>query len=81
MKQDGLLVELTQFDLAFGFQAPQDHLIQATCKVNEVHDKESLYQKSRVTVYPLHKLPNLKDEKLKNNELKGTFEIKKMNWK
>jgi len=80
MKQDGLLVELTQFDLAFGFQAPQDHLIQATCKVNEVHDKESLYQKSRVTVYPLHKLPNLKDEKLKNNELKGTFEIKKMNW-
>lgn len=80
MEQAGLMVEITQFDIAFGFQAPQDHLIQATCKVNEIIDKESLFQKSRATVYPLHKLPKFADEKLKSNDLRGTFEIKKTNW-
>jgi hypothetical protein len=75
-----LLVEITQFDVAFGFQALQDHLIQATCKVNEIIDKESLFQKSRAMVYPLHKLPKFTDAKLKNNDLRGTFEIKKTNW-
>jgi ubiquitin C-terminal hydrolase len=80
MEQEGITVEITQFDIAFGFQAPQDHLIQATCKVNEIIGKDSLFQKSRATVYPLHKLPKFTDAKLKNNDLRGTFEIKKTNW-
>lgn len=80
MQQTGIVVELTQFDIAFGFQAPQDHLIQAVCKVNESHDKESLFHRSQVSVYPLHKLPKLKNEILKKCDLKGTFEIKKTNW-
>ena len=80
MEQEGLMVEITQFDIAFGFQAPQDHLIQATCKVNDTIDKESLFHKSRATVYPLHKLPKFTDAKLMKNDLRGTFEIKKTNW-
>lgn len=81
MEQTGLIVELTQFDVAFVFEAPQDHLIQASCKLNEVHGKDSLLQKSQVTVYPLHKLPKFKNEKLKTADLRGTFEIKKTKWK
>ena len=69
MEQAGFLVELTQFDIAFVFQAPQDHLIHALCKVKESHDKDSLFQKSQVTVSPLHKLPKLNQEKLKNSDL------------
>jgi hypothetical protein len=80
MEKAGLTVELTQFDIAFVFPVPQDHLLQATIEVNEVNGKDSLFQKSRTTVYPLHKLPILKEEKLKNKDLRGTFEIKKTDW-
>ena len=80
MEKAGLTVELTQFDIGFVFPVPQDHLLQATIQVNEVNDKDSLFQKSRTTVYPLHKLPILKEEKLKNKDLRGTFEIKKTDW-
>lgn len=76
----GLLVELTQLDIAFVFQMPQDHLLQATLTKNDVHGEDSLFQKSRTTIYPIHKLPPLKDESLKNSDLKGTFEVKKENW-
>ena len=80
MERLGILVELTQFDIAFSFQAPQDHLIQASCKVNETHDKDSIFWNTQSTVYPLHKLPKFKNESLKKSNLKGTFEIKKKNW-
>lgn len=81
MEQAGLLIELTWFGHVLVFHTPQDHLIQATCKVSKVHNKNSLFQKSWTIVYPLHKLPKLKNEKFKNSKLRGKFEIEKLNWK
>ena len=48
--------------------------------MNDKTNKDSLFQKSQVSVYPIHKLPTFKDEKLKTNELRGTVEIKKRTW-
>jgi len=81
MEQMGFVVELTQFDVAFVIKTPEDYLIQATCKANEAHGKDSLFQKTQTTIYPIHKLQNLRNERLKNCDLKGTFEIKKTNWR
>ena len=80
MKEVGFLVELTQFDVAFVFQAPQDHLIQAKCHIDQALPKDSLFQKSRITVYPIHTVPKFNNGKLKSHDLRGTFEIKKTSW-
>ena len=80
MEEVGLQVELTQFDVAFVFQSPPDHLFQTTCQMKGVPPRDSLFQKSRVMVYPIHKVPKFSNDTLKTNELGGTFEIKKTSW-
>lgn len=81
MKQTGVVVEILQLDIAFVTKIPPDLLIQASCKRKPDNDLLSVFRKSHIKIFPLHKLPYLGDGKMKNNQLKGTIQIKKYRWK
>ena len=80
MTEKGLKVEIVQFDIAFTLPLPKEMLFQASCVRKPQHETGSVLRDTSVSVFPLHILPEFRDQKLSQKTLKGTFQIKKNNW-
>ena len=76
----GITLEVIQCDLAFVTKCEKDNLIQATCSRNSEEDRKCVLQGSSLKVFPIHKLPPLKEKGLDPTKLKGTLQIKKTQW-
>ena len=81
MATNGLIVEVTQLDIAFVCPIPKNNLIQVSCtKAGDCDSRKSLIAGSKMKVYPLHQLSKLHEKQgdtLKMKELKGTVLISK----
>lgn len=78
MAESDIKVELTQIDIAFTIKAPPDHLVQSWCE-KKSHERNSLLNGTKVTLFPIHHLPDLTSGALREKDLRGTIKMKREN--
>ena len=80
----GIKIEVAQFDIAFEAEMERNKLIQASCSGKPQKQPRLMLQDTSVNKYPLHHLPNISQcqgKGMNRNNLKGTVQVKKTNWK
>ena len=83
MADEGISVELAQFDVAFVVPIANGRLLQVSCDrkpLQQQHDentKNPLVDKLSMTVFPIHSLPVFEGHKLQSKDLKGTVLLSK----